>query len=343
MNTLVYCGSMKEGILTWLLDETARTFTPATQALAAPWKSFFLAAHPTLPLLYSLDLPRGLVCAFAIETGGALRLLNEVPSSGGAPCHLEADAEGRFLLVANYNGDPAIFPLDEQGRLGPAASTFHLEGSGPDAKRQTHTHPHGINLTPEGAWVSDLGTDRISALTIAPGTLALAEDAARSVSLQPGDGPRHLALSPCGRFAAVVNELSNTVTTFRREEGGALTVLSTRSTLPAGYGETTHTAEIAFHPSAPAIYATNRGHDSVAILPFDAHSGALGEARFVASPGKPQALALNQAGTLLLVANMEGGTVSLFAVDPATGQLEEAPLAVQAVDAPATLLLATKS
>src|SRR5690606_8337422 len=106
----------------------------------------------------------------------------------------------------------------------------------------------------------------------------------------PGSGPRHFALHPSGRSAASVNELDNTVTTFRRDPAsGRLTVASTLPTLPKDFSGVSWTAEIGFHPIQPLFIATNRGHDTLALFRLDPESGAAEAAGSVPSGGeKPQ-------------------------------------------------------
>ena len=43
------------------------------------------------------------IAAYAVEPAG-LRLINRQPTLGNEACHASLSSEGKFLLVANYNG-----------------------------------------------------------------------------------------------------------------------------------------------------------------------------------------------------------------------------------------------
>ena len=58
----------------------------------------------------------GRVSAFAVQADGGLEFVNEQPSGGADPCHLDIDPSGRYLLSANYtSGAVAIHPLQDDG------------------------------------------------------------------------------------------------------------------------------------------------------------------------------------------------------------------------------------
>ena len=133
------------------------------------------------------------VVAYRIDPSGLTRL-NTQPTGGGEACHGSLSIDGRFLLVANYNGatpagDPdqsvAVFPIAADGSLQPAIAHVRHQGSGPNAARQTAAHAHSVIPSPDGRfiYVADLGIDRLVAY-------ALGVDG----GLSP---PHHPATSPC--------------------------------------------------------------------------------------------------------------------------------------------------
>lgn len=329
------------------------------QACSTWQKVFFLASHPQLGVLYALDIGAGVIAAYGIGPGGQLQLLGRCESGDAAPCHLAVDPQGRFLLVAHYNGGLGYYPLDatgvpqaagaqipgqtpeqvpglapEQRTAASALARLSFEGSGPVAARQSGPHPHGVVLDHSGQWayVADLGTDSIYSVHVDAAAAALTHVAEHRVALAGGDGPRHCVLSPDGRLAAVVNELSNTVTLFdiRRDseaEPGCWVQRDRQPTLPEGWTGVSHTAEIAFNAAGNTLYVTNRGHDSVAVFAVDAAAGKLGKPDWIMAGGKsPQHLLLVEGGAqhsagvqggasaLLLVANAGSGDVAVFAV-----------------------------
>jgi 6-phosphogluconolactonase (cycloisomerase 2 family) len=150
----------------------------------------------------------GTVSAFSIDrAGGKLKPLNTVRSGGAGPTYVSLHPSGKHLLVANYfGGSVAVLPVLAGGRLGEPTDVKKDEGKvGPTRVRNAppgsfavsghdRTHAHMIEADPSGKFVLhiDLGLDRIFVwkLDEKMGTLAPAD--APSVSLPPGDGPRHL-------------------------------------------------------------------------------------------------------------------------------------------------------
>ena len=153
-----------------------------------------------------------------------------------------------------------------------------------------------------------------------------------SAAVAPGAGPRHLALSPDGRFAYVVNENDSTVTTFAFDaEHGRMEKRGTLSTLPDGFTGQNTTAEIAVHPSGHFVYASNRGHDSIAVFAVDAGTGALRRVGVAPVGGRePRHFVIAPSGRWLLAAHQKSDTIAVFRLDAATGGLTAAGAPVKA-------------
>jgi len=325
-------------------------FDDATGAVSAPQLAApalnpsFLALHPSLPVLYAVsevanaDGKRGgAVQAFAIDAAtGSLRKLNHQPSGGNGPCHVSVDAGGRVALAANYGGGSAIcLGLAADGSLKPVVAgelggllrhTYDRTGdTGFNSGRQAQPHGHSIDATPDGrfAIVCDLGLDKVfvHALDRERATLAPHGFAATKA----GAGPRHFALHPGGRFGYCVNELDLTVTAFAFDpQAGTLAALQTLPTLPDTVTDRRgfSMAEIAVHPTGKFLYASTRGHDSIAMYAIDAATGKL---TFLGSEParvkKPRHFAIAPGGRFLLTAGQDSGTVAIFALDAETGGL----------------------
>ncbi len=315
-----YCGSIESGIYRGVFEEKTGEVSGLTLLPGTP-QSFFLAAHPSLPVLYSLDIKGGKVGVFAIARDGGLTLLQEVDSEGAAPCHLAVDPAGRYLPVANYNGGFSLFALGADGGLFPASSVYLPTGSSADAQRQSGPHPHGVALRGDLIYGADLGIDRILALRVELDPLRLTPVPELDTVVAAGAGPRHFTLHPNGCVAAAVNELDNTVTAFRLDPAtGRWQETGTLSTLPEGFDGESWTAELEFHPSADVFYATNRGHDSLAIFAIDPVTAEIRAVRLAEAGGaKPQHVAFAPSGGTLFVANSEANAVALFRVDRKTG------------------------
>ena len=263
------------------------------------------------------------VCALALDpSDGTLTLVNcESVASVGA-CHVSATDD--HALVACYaGGSVAALPLRDDGGLLPTSSLVQHEGATRvNPGRQDGPHAHCIVPDPSGRFflVADLGKDEIFIYRLEDGILVTHGQTMTA----PGDGPRHLAFHPGGRHAFVVNELSCSVTVFRFDpEGGELTRLVTKSGLPLNYMGFNTCAAIHVHPQGRFVYASNRGHDSIAVFEFDAESESLEQRSIHASGGRtPRDFTLTPDGNWLLAAHQDSANITSFHVDSDTGALE---------------------
>lgn len=332
-----------EGIYVSRLDDATGGLSSPALAAAARNPSF-LAVHPTLPVLYAVaDVAtgdgrhEGGVQAFAVDAAaGTLTPKNHHSSGGPGPCHVSVDAAGRVALAANYGGGSAIcLGLEADGGLKPVVTgtpggflQHVLDRKPPQgihAKRQRAPHGHSIDPSPDGrfAFVCDLGLDKVFVHAVDTARATLAPHAAATVAT--GAGPRHFALHPGGRFGYGVNELDLTVTAFAFDpQAGSLTPLQTLSMLPDDVRERSGftAAEIAVHPTGRFVYASNRGHDSIAMYAVD---DATGKLRFLgAEPTRaktPRGFGIDPTGRFLLACGQASGTVTVFAIDAESGRL----------------------
>jgi 6-phosphogluconolactonase len=337
-------GGKSEGIYACELNAAVGTFTEP-RLVAKTVNPSFLAIHPTKKYLYAVSEisevegeRTGAVAAFAIDAPtGDLKLLNKQSSHGAGPCHLVVDPTGSAVLVANYGGGSvASLPIQDDGSLGPAASTIQHTGQSVNPQRQEAPHAHSINLDPAGrfALAADLGLDQVLVYTFDAETAQLAAHDPPFAAVSRGAGPRHLAFHPTGQYAYVINELANTVTAFAFDADlGTLTTIQTISTLPSDFGDASYTAEVQVHPSGKFLYGSNRGHDSLAIFTIDEFSGKLTEVGHQKTGGQtPRNFGIDPTGGYVLAANQASDTVVPFQVDQETGELKQIadPLAVPA-------------
>lgn len=289
----------------------------------------FLAVHPDGEYLYAInEVESGAVVAFSIDRRtGALSLVNRQPSGDAGPCHCSVDATGSYVMVAHYaGGSVSLLPIRDDGGLEAPADVVDHEGSSVDPERQTQPHPHSIATGPENrfVYVPDLGADRvvIYELDLENGELRPAESP--RVSLHDGAGPRHFDIHPNGRVLYLLNELDATLATFDRDpRTGALEERATTATLPAAFDGDNLAADVHAHPSGRWVYASNRGHDSVAILEIGPRGGISRLVDRESTRGaSPRNFALDPTGTFLYAENGETDAVVVFRIDSETGELE---------------------
>ena len=285
----------------------------------------FLYAVSEVGVRDARGVPSGFVAAYAVGTDGKLTALNRVSSGGADPCHLAITRDGRGVAVANYTGGSTVsFAIGADGKLGAASPDQHT-GKGPNKERQEAAHAHSVDFVSNDRLLlsCDLGNDRVYVYRHDARTGAIAPHRPAFVGLEPGSGPRHLAVHPSGRYVYVITELANTVGVFAwNAAAGTLVQRQSVSTLPVGTSSTSNTAEIAVHPSGRFVYASNRGHDSIAAFSVDARNGRLTRIGITPTGGStPRHFALDPSGRWLLAANQRSDSIVIFAVDPQTGAL----------------------
>lgn len=329
--TLPHVQGKGEGIYLYDVDPTSGRLThrATTPGVVNP---SYLALDPRRRFLFAVNEVKeidghsgGAVSAFAIDPrSGELTYLNRQSTRGTDPCYLCVDQTGRFVLASNYgSGSVAVFPIQDDGRLAPASEFIQHSGENFNPKPPPGPHAHSINLDPQNrfALVADLGLDAILTYRVDHEQGKL--DLAATTPLKRGAGPRHLAFSPNGRYAFVVNEQASSLTSLAYDpEQGTLREIQTMSTLPPGYAGRNSCADVRVHPSGRFVYGSNRGHDSIAIFAVDPPTGTLGLVDYALTRGHtPRNFVIDPSGTALYAANQDSHTVVRFQLDPKSGQL----------------------
>lgn len=295
---------------------------------------------------------------FSIGDDNQLTPRGSAPAGSDGATHLCTDPDARLLFTANYgSGSVSLLPIAEDGALGEARVYPHgpgahagAEGSWGDGPqfRQESSHPHGVVVCGGQLYAADLGTNQVVCWTIdfdnqtlqGPGTITLHDLA----------GPRHLQFTSKGDMGFALNELDNTVSVLRRDAAreGELSLEQTLSSLPQGWAEAhtdpatfpnevyskpSHASELLLSPDDRFVYASNRGHDSIAVFAVDASSQRLRPVQFEPTRGRiPWVFCLSADGRFLVVQNnhtraREQGpdSVVVFLRDESTGLLSLAP------------------
>jgi 6-phosphogluconolactonase len=292
----------------------------------------YLVIHPQQRFLHTVNEAQsfggqegGGVSALSIHpASGELDLLNTCSSQGEDPCYISIEQTGRFALVANYSsGSVAMFPIQTDGRLGPASEVIQHSGSSVHPERQTGPHAHCILPDPRNrfAIAVDLGLDKLLVyeMDFQRGKLSKHNE----VNVEPGAGPRHLAFHPNGQYAYLLNELNSTLTGYRyHSESGSFEELQTAPALPEDFTGENLCAAIHVSPDGRSLYASNRGHDSIVCFRIDENTGMLTYRSHTATGGRePRDFAIDPTGTFLLAANQKTHSIVTFMIDAESGAL----------------------
>jgi 6-phosphogluconolactonase (cycloisomerase 2 family) len=181
-----------------------------------------------------------------------------------------------------------------------------------------------IQADPAGKFVfaCDLGRDCIFSWRFDAKNGRLIENDPPKVTLPPGDGPRHFAFHPSGRYFYSLQEEASTIVAFDYDsQHGRLTAKQTLSTLPEGFAGTNFTSEIVATPDGKFVYVANRLHDTIAWF-------SIGETGMLTRLGEewtrgdyPRSFTIDPSGRFLFSCNQRSDAIATFRRDSVTGAL----------------------
>ena len=286
MNYYIYVPiSTDNQLLVFAMDPTSGQLSLAHR-IALSKSGFAVCADPKRGNLY-VGLRDGddhALGSYAIDPAtGDLTPTGQVPVTA-MPCYLSTDQSGRFLLAAYYLGGMAtVHAIGADGALQhPAADICETERFAhciiTDPSNRYAFVPHVASANSIYQFHFDPDTGKLTPNPAAP-ILACGE----------GEGPRHLAFHPDLDVVYADNEQGSSVTVYRFDANrGTLQAVQTASTLPEEDFEgrpDNSNAQLHIHPSGKSIYASNRGHDSIAMFAIEPDTGlitSLGQ-----QPGEP--------------------------------------------------------
>jgi 6-phosphogluconolactonase len=332
-----------EGIHIHKLDPATGALTPHYTAKKIKNPSY-LAFHPNRRFLYAVNELKsyngeatGTLSAFAVDPqDGRLEFINKVTTHGTDPCHVTVDKSGKFALVANFaSGSIAVLPIREDGGLEEASEVIQHRGSSIDPVRQSRAHAHSVTLDASNryAYVPDLGLDKLMIYRFDAEGGRLKPHEQGCFETKSGAGPRHFVFHPANSYAFLINELDSTVVSLRYDKDkGTVREIQTLSTLPQPFRGNSTCADILVEPRGQFLYASNRGHDSIAAYRIDNSRGELALVGHESTGGKtPRNFTIDPGGTFLFAANQDSDNIVCFRIDHQSGRLTPSG---QVTDAP---------
>lgn len=226
------------------------------------------------------------------------------------PCHISVDNTGRYLLSAYYEaGHIAVHPISADGVIGSHAiewiSTRHRAHCAiTDGTNQFVFLPH----------VDD--SNAIFQYRFDASKGSLTPNAPYIIEPPLGNGPRHYVYHPNNRFVYFDNEQGCTVTAYRLDsKKGTLSPVQSISTLPENWSGENSCAQIHMASSGKFLYATNRGHDSIAIFAVNDVTGMLTSLGQHPTLRTPRAFAIDPTGNFILVGGLDDGLLATYRVE----------------------------
>jgi 6-phosphogluconolactonase len=275
--------------------------------------------------------------SFSIDrSSGGLTSIGTTDLEGDAP-YLKTDNTDRWLLASYYGaGTVSVHGISDNGAL----------SAKPVQWIETDGHAHSIQ------------TDRSNRLAYVPHTnpanaifqFHFNEETGQLTPMDPPklqpdppQGPRHFVFHPIkDGILYAVNENASTVTAYRFDPNdGRLDPFQLITTLPNGFTDNNSTAEIRMTQDGRYLYASNRGHDSIAIYSVN-DDGSLKALGHQPVEPNPRFFDIDPTGEFLYSAGQNSGKLGAFKIDHATGSLEpmatydvgDAPLWIEFVSKP---------
>lgn len=250
-----------------------------------------------------------------------LELINTLPSEGLGSCFVELNKEENLIAVANYSsGNMSLFKRNSDGSLRESPLVRQHVGSGSALPNQTKPHAHCSKFYNKFLYVVDLGIDEVASYSLDEnGELGQKNTALKT---DVSDGPRHLIFHPTLDISYVINEISNSIIVSKIDQKeGSFERIQKISTLPDEFKEKSHCADIHISADGKFLYASNRGHNSIAIFSVG-ESGSLTMLRTEPVRGDwPRNFILSPDGKFLLIANQKSNNIVVFTLNKETGML----------------------
>jgi len=321
-----YTDHMSEGIYKYILQKDGRLKSLGLLAKSVN-PSFLTMSDDKRYLLAVNEISNeegvGTVESFSISPD-SLSFISRSKTGGAHPCFVNTNKSG-YVLTANYTGgNVGLLKLNKKGELSDLLDIQQHTGKG-TSERQEAPHAHSawfttddktiisVDLGTNELWLSQLDTSLNKFHALDPYKLKMAD----------GAGPRHLVFHPNNKWIYVLNELDCTVTVLHKTEKRQFKKGLSFSSLPQAFTEKNTAADIHISSDGKFVYASNRGHNSIAIYRVNSHDGSLKLLSHEATHGSgPRNFSLSPDENYLLVANQHTNNIVSFKRDKMTGSLD---------------------
>lgn len=256
----------------------------------------------------------GSIESFKVD-GDQLIAINKQSSGGAHPCHININNDG-FVLTSNYSGgNIGMHQIAADGKL--SDLLFVEDHKGPEHK-EAHAHSAWFYGADDKVVSVDLGTNELWFSSINKTTKQLDQQTPATLFIKEGAGPRHLTFHPNGKWAYVINELNSTVSLISTADQWEQ--IAAYSTLPEDFEGDSFCADIHISKDGRFVYASNRGHNSIAIFAVNEADGSLQPLAHESVRGDwPRNFALSPDDNFVIVANQRSNNLVAYKRNAETG------------------------
>lgn len=251
------------------------------------------------------------------KSTGALTPINATSVDQGGP-YLKTDNTDRFLLATYYGlGAVSVHKINDDGSL----------SDQPIQWIETEEHAHSIQLDKSNRFAFVPHTNPPNAIyqfRFDENTGQLSFNDPPKIQPDTPEGPRHFIFHPTKDLLYSINENGCTVSAHHfNPNTGTLSSFQVISTLPEGWdSDNKSTAEICMTKDGRYLYASNRGHDSIAIFSVN-DDGTLTAQGHQPTEAIPRFFEIDPTGNYILSVGQNSGHLSSYKINHNTGQLEE--------------------
>lgn len=266
-----------------------------------------LCIDPSKSKIYASLRDINSVASLRIDNkSGKLEHLKDTPVAEN-PVYISSDKMGKFLFFTSYSGNMnAVYSINEKGLNKDAIQII-----------EARTNPHMIKTDPSGrfVFVPNKGGDIVQQF-IFQNDGSLKPNEPEGIMLKSKSGPRHFAFHPSKNIMYVVNELSCTVVVlhFNSKKGTLTGPFQEITTKPENYNAYNTCADIHITPDGKFLYASNRGHDSLAGFSVDSKSGELSSIGWFATEKEPREFEIDPSGRFMIAAGESSGKIAFYGI-----------------------------
>lgn len=274
-----------------------------------------LAVDPSHKYLYAAIRSTSSISSFRIDPRtGDLTLINTIPAAGN-PVYVGTDKTGHFLLTAYFaDSKAAIYTIRRDGGLRDSAVQV----------LETEKNAHAIQTDPSNRFLflPCRTGETIQHFRFNSENGTLTPNVPDRTLTPSKTGPRHFAFHPSLNLAYFANEFGSSVTAYRfGKEDGSLSAVQTLSSLPADFAGPNTGADIQITSDGRFLYASNRGHESIAGYSIDAATGWLTHVGIFPTEKTPRSFSLDPDGRFLYAAGQGSGKIAAYRIDRQNGKL----------------------
>jgi len=240
------------------------------------------------------------------KKSGKTQQIKETPVAEN-PVYISTDCKGKYLFFTSYSGNmSAVYPIEKSGVNKDAVQVL-----------EARVNPHMIKTDPSGKYVfvPNKGGDVIQQFIFQSNGM-LKEQSPDVITVKKGSGPRHFTFHPSLNIIYVVNELSCTILAFHfnREKGTLSGPFQEISTKPEDHVKYNTCADIHISPDGRFLFASNRGHDSLAGYAVDSNTGELKLTGYYPTEKEPREFAIDPSGRYVISAGESSGRIAFYRI-----------------------------